>query len=68
MTRIPCAFSCDKEFLAIIDERTNVLGMNRSQYIIQVLRNDIFDGQLTLKVVAEKKAKYRPDKKRGKSK
>jgi len=41
MKRIPCAFSCSPDFLAVVDERAKALGMNRSQYIVQVLRADI---------------------------
>jgi hypothetical protein len=41
MARIPTAFSCSKELRDKIDARARSLGMNRSQYIIQVLRKDL---------------------------
>jgi metal-responsive CopG/Arc/MetJ family transcriptional regulator len=53
MARIPTAFSCDKEFLKRIDARAESLGMNRSQYIIQVLRKDLMEDSEGLNIVAE---------------
>jgi len=54
MARIPCGFSCNPEFLALIDERAQSLGMNRSQYIVQVIRNEIARGGADLSVVGSK--------------
>ena len=58
MPRVPCAFSCSEEFLKIVDGRASSLGMNRSQYIVQVLRQDLITGRPNLNVVAEQAAVY----------
>ena len=55
---IPCAFSCTAEFLRKIDARAASLGMNRSQYILQVLRKDLFSGNQNLSIVGEQSAPY----------
>lgn len=53
MGRVPTAFSCDEEFLNRINARAASLGMNRSQYIIQVLRRDLMEQSDGLNIVAE---------------
>jgi hypothetical protein len=53
MSRVPCAFSCDEKFLKLIDERAASLGMKRSQYIVQVLRQELLTGAPNLNIVAE---------------
>jgi len=58
MGRIPTAFSCDEKFLKLIDARAVSLGMNRSQYIIQVLRRDLLNQSASLHVVAEEGVPY----------
>ena len=64
MSRVPCAFSCDVEFLKLIDARAASLGMNRSQYVVQVLRQDLLTGRPNLNVVAESKPTYKIPRKR----
>ncbi len=59
MGRIPTAFSCDEKFLKLIDARAASLGMNRSQYIIQVLRHDLLDQSASLNIVAEEGSLYK---------
>jgi hypothetical protein len=63
MGRIPTAFSCDAKFLKLIDARAASLGMNRSQYIIQVLRRDLLDQSASLQVIAEEGVPYKTKKK-----
>lgn len=58
MPRIPCAFSCSVEFLNLVDARAASLGMNRSQYVVQVLRQDLVTGKPNLNIVAEQAALY----------
>ncbi len=58
MGRIPTAFSCDEEFLKLIDARAASLGMSRSHYIIQVLRSDLLEKSDGLNVVAEATTAY----------
>ncbi len=58
MARIPCAVSCTREFLALVDRRAASLGLNRSAYIIQVLRQDLFSGKPNLNIVAESHGEY----------
>ena len=58
MSRIPCAFSCSKEFLEKVDARAESLGMNRSQYIVQVLRRELFSDTTELSIVAEERDAY----------
>lgn len=52
MSRTACAFSCQKEFLALVDERAKSLGLTRSAYIVQVLRQDILSGRPNLNILA----------------
>jgi hypothetical protein len=52
MSRIPSAFSCPKEFLAMVDQRAASLGMTRSAYIVQVLRQDIMTGKPNLSIIS----------------
>ena len=58
MKRIPCAFSVAKELLEKIDARARALGMNRSAYIVQVVRMDLMSGSSGLNIVAEASAEY----------
>jgi len=58
MGRVPTAFSCDEEFLKLIDARATSLGMSRSHYIIQVLRRDLLDQSSNLSIVAEAPVPY----------
>jgi hypothetical protein len=58
MGRVPTAFSCDEEFLKLIDARAASLGMSRSHYIIQVLRHDLLEQTGGLNVVAESGTAY----------
>jgi len=58
MPRIPCAFSCSQDFLELVDQRAESLGMTRSQYIVQVIRQDLLTGQRNLSIVAEQAAVY----------
>ena len=53
MSRIACAFSCQADFLKKIDQRARSLGMTRSQYIVQVLRQDLLTGNPNLSVISE---------------
>ena len=53
MSRIPCAFSCQKEFLAMVDRRAASLGMNRTAYIIQLLRQDLMTGKPNLNIMSQ---------------
>jgi len=63
MGRVPTAFSCDGEFLKLIDARASSLGMSRSHYIVQVLRRDLLEQSDGLNVVAESGVPYgRPRK------
>lgn len=52
MSRAPCAFSCQRQFLAQVDQRADSLGMTRSAYIVQVLRQDILSGRPNLNIQA----------------
>ncbi len=61
MGRVPCAFSCDRELLDKIDARAKSLGMNRSQYVVQVLRRELLSGNDNLRIVAETSAPYGND-------
>ena len=58
MSRVPSAFSCTREFLDMVDARAKSLGMNRSQYIVQVLRQDLLEGKRNLLVVGEDRTQY----------
>jgi hypothetical protein len=58
MGRVPTAFSCDEEFLKLIDARADSLGMSRSHYIIQVLRRDLLEQTGGLNIVAESGTTY----------
>lgn len=42
-----------EQFLNRIDQRARSLGMNRSQYIVQVLRQDLLTGKPNLSVLSE---------------
>ena len=53
MSRVPCAVSCTKEFLEEVDRRARSLGMTRSAYIVQVLRQDIISGKPNLSIIAQ---------------
>lgn len=53
MARIPCAFSCSREFLVLVDRRAASLGMTRSAYIVQLLRQDIINGRPNLNIVGQ---------------
>ena len=53
MARIPCAFSCSREFLTQVDRRAASLGMTRSAYIVQLLRQDIINGSPNLNIVGQ---------------
>lgn len=53
MPRVPCAFSVQEDFLAMIDQRAKALGMKRSEYIVQVLRQEIFHGNPNLTIALE---------------
>lgn len=64
MGRIPTAFSCSKELLDKIDARARSLEMNRSQYIIQVLRKDLSGSMSELSIVAEESAEYQIKKRK----
>lgn len=35
------SFSCSKEFLEQLDQRASALGMSRTQYITQLIRQDL---------------------------
>ena len=59
--RIPCAFSCNREFLEAVDARAKSLHMKRSEYIVHVLRQEIMGNQSTLNIAAESRAEY-PDR------
>lgn len=52
MSRTACAFSCQKQFLDQVDQRAASLGMNRSAYIVQVLRQDLLSGKPNLNIMA----------------
>lgn len=54
--RVACAFSCQAEFLQKIDKRARSLGLSRSGYITQVLRQDLLSGSPNLSVVAQPEA------------
>ncbi|MBN1673918.1 MAG: hypothetical protein JXR37_22910 [Kiritimatiellae bacterium] len=58
MKRIPCAFSVSPDLLAKIDARAAALGLNRSAYIVQVVRSDLLGGDAALSIVAERRATY----------
>jgi len=58
MTRIPCAFSVNRELLEQIDARAKSLGMTRSAYIVHVVRNDLLRGAADLNIVAESPPSY----------
>lgn len=64
MGRVPTAFSCDEEFLKLIDTRAASLGMSRSHYIIQVLRRDLLEQSGSLNIVAENGTAYESKKKK----
>lgn len=53
MTRIPTAFSCSPELLKLLDDRAGSLGMKRSEYIVQLIRQDLATGRPNLSIVAE---------------
>lgn len=61
MTRIPCAFSCKKEFLDLVDKRAAALGMNRSAYIVQLLRQDIMSGKPNLNIISQQASIFNGD-------
>lgn len=62
-------FSCSRELAELIDARAASLHMNRSNYISQVLRQELLSGRPNLNIVAEQPAEYevtsRRKKKRG---
>ena len=58
MKRIACAFSVTQEFLDKIDVRAQSLGMSRSAYMVQVLRNDLLTDSSSFKVAMERGATY----------
>lgn len=64
MGRVPTAFSCDEEFLKLIDARAASLGMSRSHYIIQVLRRDLLEQSNGLNIVAESGSSYGSNRKK----
>lgn len=53
MARVPCAFSCPREFLTLVDQRAASLGMTRSAYIVQLLRQDIIHGRPNLNIIGQ---------------
>lgn len=52
----------------MVDARASSLSMNRSQYIVQVLRQDLMSGQSNLNILAEAQPEYTTRKKNKKSK
>ena len=46
MGRVTVGFSCQKQFAALVDKRARLLGLDRSEYVHQVLRRDILQGRL----------------------
>ncbi len=57
-----CGFRCTEEFLKGLDARAQSLHMSRSQYIVQVLRQELATGRPNLNVIAEKRQSYRADR------
>lgn len=57
MSRVPCAFSVQEEFLVLIDARAASLGMKRSEFIVQALRKELLMNTGGMNIVAEQRGK-----------
>lgn len=59
MKTVLVAFRMTPEQVEQLDARAEAFGMNRSQYILQVLRREIAAPADSLQIIAEKKTQYR---------
>jgi metal-responsive CopG/Arc/MetJ family transcriptional regulator len=62
----PVTFSADRELIDRIDARAKSLGMNRSEYLAQLVRADLINPSAPLQIVAEMPTPYPATKRKQK--